>query len=441
MDFAIRLHKRLGPVARYFFFLGNGVVSISGPEEMKHILVTNSKNYDRSALTRKTLAQLMGNGLLSSTGVEHAAQRRLINPAFNHSSITGMLESFYKYGKELRRYWNEEIDSKSMNEDYLKVQVQQDLGRCTLDIIGECAFGYHFNAIWEPEKKLTKTFGAILAGSLTGSSWKNLIPFLRRLPSEENRILKEAINLVKQTVLDVIAKRRQEIDEGVEQPHDLLYLLMMAKDEETGQGLSDQELQDQVITFMFAGQETTSTGLTWTLHCLAHHPEIQDKVRNEILSVLPSADDIITWEHLEKMHFLKAVVNESLRLFPPVPLVPKQSENDDMIGQYYIPGGTFLLLQIGAMHRCADVWPDPLTFNPDRFMDSDSPPKAYSFLPFSLGRRNCIGNKFAVMNMRVMLTQILRNLKFSPVPDFKFTRTLRITMRPSPAMQLRISKV
>ncbi|XP_077990547.1 cytochrome P450 4A5-like [Glandiceps talaboti] len=439
MEWAIKLNKQLGPIHRYFFFLGNSVISLTGPDEMKHVLVTNSRNYDRSARIRKTLGELMGNGLLSSTGPVHAMHRKLLNPAFNHTSIKGMLQSFQKYASELRHYWHETL-ADVVDGDYMQQVIQQDLGRCTLDITGECAFGYQFDAIWKPEKKLTKTFSAILQGALTGSSLKNLIPFYRYVPTEENRILKEAVLLVKQTVLDVIAKRRQDMEDEIEQPRDLLYLLMMAKDEVTGQGLSDQELQDQVITFMFAGQETTSTGVTWTLHCLSQHPEIQEKVRQEILTVLPNGDENITWEHLEKLQYLKAVVNESLRLFPPVPLIPKEALDDDMIGPYYIPAGTFLLLQAGAMHRNPNVWPDPTIFNPDRFTDPDNLPKPYTFLPFSLGRRSCIGNKFALIAMRVILSQILRDLKFMPVPGFKFKRILRITMRPQPPMQLNISK-
>ncbi|XP_006816255.1 uncharacterized protein LOC102805576, partial [Saccoglossus kowalevskii] len=162
-----------------------------------------------------TFTQLMGNGLLSSSGNEHTSQRKLINPAFNHTSIKGMLGYFQKYSKELRHYWQDYIN-KNRTEDVGEVVcgVQVDLGRATLDVIGETAFGYKFNAILEPNKEITKTFSAILQGALTGSSWKRLIPFYQHLPTKENQAIKKAIGLVKKTVLEVIEHRRNEIKDG-----------------------------------------------------------------------------------------------------------------------------------------------------------------------------------------------------------------------------------
>ncbi|CAH1271280.1 CYP4F12 [Branchiostoma lanceolatum] len=396
----LRRARKLGPVSRYFFLFGGERVLVAEPDAMKHILVTNHANYVRPPFMTRAFATFAEKGLLGVSGSEHAMQRKILNPAFKRENLKGMVKTFQEWTEVLVQYWNDKLEGTTTTDGFVELPVQEDLGRLTLDIIGKCAFSYEFNSIREPDNLVTQSVTKLLRGQ--GASLTTLISGSRILASKEY-IKRRA--LCDKIVDDVIAERKrlqenpEQIDDNV--PNDLLNLVMSARDRDTGEGLPEEVVRHEVMTFMVAGQETTSTGLSWLLLELSRHPDVQDRLRSEVRAVLPGDDTPVTWELLDQIPYLMWVVKETLRL-----------------SQY---------------------WEDPDTFKPERFA-GDSNRNPYTFLPFIAGPRTCIGSKFALAEMRAVTAVLVQHFQFDPVPGVKYKNTQRVTLRPDPMLCLRVSK-
>jgi len=230
----------------------------------------------------------------------------------------------------------------------------------------------------------------------------------------------------------VIQERRKERKTGiVKEKKDLLDFLMDMYDEETGTKMEDEELRAQVFTFMVAGHETTSVALAWTLYELAKNPLIQEKVRAEINTVLCEGDEL-TWDTVEELKYLENVIKESLRLHPPAHLTGRIPISDEIVGGYLIPKGADILLPIDSLQHMSQHWQNPDEFYPERFNEKDgrSSVQPYSYFPFGVGPRMCIGNKFAKMEMKVMLANLLKTFSFSEVPGCTVKAVPLLTARP-----------
>jgi cytochrome P450 len=211
-----------------------------------------------------------------------------------------------------------------------------------------------------------------------------------------------------------IAHRRAHPDDG----DDVLAALLAAQDDEGGPALSDEELRDQVVSLIAAGYETTSAGVAWTVHGMLSHPHTWARVREEMARVV--GDDALTAEHLLAMPYLDAVVNESLRLWPPGPVSGRKAIDDFEYAGTTIPGGRLVLYSQFVTHRDPSLWPDPLAFRPERW-DPSTPgyrePKPYSFLPFGGGYRRCIGFALATMEIKVLVAELVRRVELAGLRD------------------------
>lgn len=441
MDSSLKIIEEYGKIVRYYFFFGSERLLIADCEMLKHILVTNSRNYIKPPTRMELMKKVLGNGILLQEGATHAAHKRLMSPAFNQTNIRKMVKHFVHYAKELSAIWEETIDNRPRKEDWGVLQVHADLTRLTLDIIGKTAFGHEFNCLHEPDLEVTSAFNRLLSGSEL--SWRmaipfyysiNLIPQVRRFNSD--------VDIMKSTIRKIIhLKRLKQAQSTGENKEDEVVLdaIMNARDE-TGAGLSDSELEDEVMTLMVAGHETTSVAMAWTLFVLAQNQEVQTRVRDEINSLVPPDSDTVQVEHLDKMEYLGCVIKETLRLYPPVTMTLRQPLKDDQLGDYFIPKGTVMLLHQGCMMRLPEYWEDPLTFKPERFL-TDEGKNMYTFLPFLIGNRMCLGYKFALMEMRAVLSSLLLKFHFDVIPNAVYKRKQLITMRPEPSLRLRVSLI
>lgn len=212
---------------------------------------------------------------------------------------------------------------------------------------------------------------------------------------------------------------------------DLLALLMDMYDEETNSRMNDEELRSQVFTFILAGSETTNVALAWTLYELAKNPHIQEKLRTEIQATFTRKEEL-TWEKLEKMQYLGNVVKESLRLHAPADVTSRVATSDVEIGGYFVPAGTYVVLPIDSTQRSSHFWSNPLAFDPERFVKNDGQESVHPFayFPFGCGPRMCIGNKFAVMVMKVVLVTLVKNFSFHEVPNCVVNEVNRVSTRP-----------
>lgn len=217
---------------------------------------------------------------------------------------------------------------------------------------------------------------------------------------------------------------------------------MEAFDEDSGKHMSEEELHSQVWIFMLAGHETSSVTLSWTLYFLALYPEIQEKVRREIEEALKDNDP--EWDTFDSMEYLAAVINESMRLRPPAALFVRiLAQEDDILG-YKVPAGSMAVLSPYILHRNPKYWKDPETFNPNRFLapdKDDNPHHRYAFIPFAAGPRMCIGYRFALMEIKVVLSILLQHFSFSMIPGRSFECALAGTYKPKPSLELLVQKL
>ncbi|XP_072035784.1 cytochrome P450 4F12-like [Amphiura filiformis] len=193
-------------------------------------------------------------------------------------------------------------------------------------------------------------------------------------------------------------------------------ILLQAKDE-NGVGLSDQEIYDEVDTFMFEGHDTTSSALSWIVYNLANHPELQERCRKEVDEVIEGkGDDELEWDDLTKLEYLTQFIKESMRLYPPVPAIGRDIKSSIKLPDgRIIPEGMSVIIDIINLHHNPNVWKDPEVFDPERFSKENSSVRhSHDFVPFSAGPRNCIGQHFAMSEMKTFIAVLLRHFRFSP---------------------------
>jgi len=368
----------------------------------------------------------------------------MISPAFSSANVRRFLEIFQENTGRLLELWSGQLKNLQQELYFLDVEVIKDLSHLSLDVIGQSSFGYKFNTVLGGDSKVSEAFAIVFqqAFNFKYLVCRMLIPFFEYLPLAENRKIHSAKEIADNTVLQVIQDRRKQKRERSYKPavkKDLLDLLMDMYDEETDSRMDDEELRSQVFTFILAGSETTSVALAWTLYELAKNPHIQERMRTEVQSTV-SNDDDLTWEKLEKMQYMENVIKESLRLHSPAYVTGRVAISDVEIGGYFIPGGTKIYLPIDAIHHSSQYWSNPEIFDPERFDENGGQPSVqpFSYFPFGCGPRLCIGNKLAVMEMKVILATLVKRFSFSEVPGCVVKEVARGTNLPD-GLKLRIN--
>ena len=384
----------------------------------------------------KALSFLLGNGLVTLDGKEHTSHRKLISPAFKFNNIKILTKMFAEQTLKLMKKWDEVKEG-----EY--VEVGADINSLTLNIIGLGAFGFDFSSFSGDANNLGQDASQRFANIISGrSSLSNFflffIPGAKHVPVKPYRELKEDLSFTEKLVKALIAEKKKNKREVAE---DLLDLLLDAKDEETGESFTDDQLVNHVKTFLFAGHETTSTLVSWTFHILSQHPNVLQKVREELNNELGDTVEV-TYNNFSKLVYLNAVIKETLRLFPPVAIVSRVLEKDFTFNEYIIPARTTITISPYVIHHHPKYWENTEEFIPERWLSENSYHPC-QFIPFIKGPRNCIGERFAMMEGTVILAMLLRKYSFEQSKEeFAATkRRLRITMRPSPELRLKIKKV
>jgi cytochrome P450 len=221
-----------------------------------------------------------------------------------------------------------------------------------------------------------------------------------------------------------------------EAKHDLVSMLLAASDPETGRTMADEEIIDNLMTFITAGHETTALGLAWTFHLLARHPAEEAKVVAEIARVTGGGP--VKPEHVAELTYLRQVFSEAMRLYPPAPIITRTAMEDFHLDRYLIPAGTIFFVPIYAVHHRAELWPDPDVFNPSRFDPEPSRARhRYAYMPFGAGPRVCIGNAFAVMEAVAVLAVLLQAYRVTDKGGQAPKPVMKVTLRPRPALMMR----
>ena len=400
------------------------VMVVSNPDFAKYVLLDNNKNYTKS-LAYDMLKMLLGNGLLTSEGEFWKKQRRLTQPAFHRKKLEGLTAMMVERAKQSA----EKIEKYAQNGQHFDVLPEMNM--LTLDIISKAIFSAGVDG-----KEDIVTRQITLLNEYTIEKINQPLRLPPQIPTPFNIRERKALDILNAVVEEIIDKRRKE---GVSKD-DLLSMLMDARDEDTGEAMDNKQLRDEVMTIFLAGNETSSNALTWTLYLLSQNPEAERKMIAEIDEKL-NAGVVLSFGTVMEFHYVKQVIEESLRLYPPAYTVGRRTIEDDEIGDFSVPKGTNVLVPIIHFHRSPKYWNDPEKFDPDRF----APEKRgnidrFVYFPFGAGPRVCIGNNFAMVEMLIILITFYRKFRFKLKEDFVVEMDPLVTLRPKNGMLMRAEK-
>ncbi|MCF8461699.1 MAG: cytochrome P450 [Flavobacteriales bacterium] len=394
------------------------VVLVTDPDMVKHIMVDNNKNYVKSYAYR-VLKVLLGEGLLTSEGDFWRKQRRLLQPGFHRDRLATFVQIMTEAGQEL-------VDKWSVLPKGTEVDVSTGMMEMTLDIVCRAMFS---SDVTDAMEVVNREFDMANENLINRVTNPFPLPYWMPLPSVKRE--KQGYDAIKNVVADIIEKRRS----STEKYDDLLAMLMEVEDADTGEKMSNKQIQDEVITIFLAGHETTAVALTWMMHCLEENPEVEEKLAQEERRVLNGRTPVL--EDLRQLEYTRMVIDETLRLYPPAWIIGRHSMGDDQLGGYHIPVNTNCIIPVYYIHRDPKNWHEPLKFIPERFDKENSKGRhKFAYFPFGGGPRLCIGNNFALMEMQLIAPMLVRAFKLRKPKGFEFKKEPLITMRPSPHMKM-----
>jgi cytochrome P450 len=337
-----------------------------------HVLVENWQNYVKGQGIKR-VALLLGNGLMVSKGNLWKRQRRMIQPAFNPESIAASAKLIADVNKELLRKWQLAVRKDE------SVNVTRDVSRMALEVVLRFIFGDDYEVV--------------------GCHFD----LLSQEPAR-NMEFACSFRALGRIILQVINRRRKDLATST----DVLGMLMQAHDPQSGQLMEDAQLADEILTLIVAGHETTASTLNWTWYLISQHPEVEQKLSNE-LNILTRPSEL---DDLPRFLYTRQIIDEAMRLYPAGWLLTRRALRDDRLGEYFVPAGTEIYIPPYFIQRHPDLWEEPDRFNPDRFRPENSRHRhRLATIPFSTGPRNCIGALFARIEMQIHLMTIAKYLR------------------------------
>lgn len=413
INFFLQSQRQYGDIIR-LKIVSRWLYLVSDPDAIKHILQDNNRNYIKGRGVRK-LKPALGDGLLTSEGDFWRRQRRLAQPAFHRRQIESFAETMTTTTNARLAEWDTAVT------DQMPLNISDQMMRLTLDIVTRTLFSTALTS--EEFDTVASTMPHFLHHANTRIT--RPFDFIDELPLPDNRQFLADRDTLDAIIYRIIRERRQ----SGEQKTDLLGMLMSAVDEETGESMSDEHLRDEATTIFLAGHETTANLLAWTLMLLAQHPDSHQRLIAEVDAVLgkrtPTAADV------GDLVYTNQVLHEALRLYPPAWIFGRAALADDVVGGYHIPADSEVLMSPYVVHRHPAYWPNPETFDPERFAagwERDLP--RYAFVPFGGGPRLCIGNNFALMEAALILAMIVQRYELNLLPGSRPQPEAAVTMRP-----------
>ncbi|HLZ58911.1 MAG TPA: cytochrome P450 [Ktedonosporobacter sp.] len=420
LSFLQNLRERYGDLIMLPTVLGPWTL-VFHPDGVRHVVQENHKNYRKGGISNQVLSLTLGDGLLTNNGDSWLHQRRLIQPVLHRKRIAG----FGSLMTERIQAWIEEVDLNTGQP----LDLFEAVSGLTLSIVCRALFGADVLPYKQRVFEATGTINHLEAQAF-------YLPWLLSLPTPQRHRLYEAKATLDAIVDELIAGRRNR---PMESENDLLIMLLQALDEETGLGMSDQQVRNEVITLMAAGYETTSNALCWTFMLLAQHPDIEARLREEYTRVLGGR--AVQIEDLPQLTFARMVLEESMRLYPPAWVFARSAIDEDEIGGYTIAKGAYVLMFPSTTHRHPDFWEQPDVFDPERFESERSAGRhRFAYFPFGGGPRVCIGNQFALTEAQLILATILPRYQFRLLPGASVVPEPLITLRPRGSLLMTISR-
>lgn len=393
---------RLGPQRAYLAI---------DPKYLKHILLDNRDNYIKGD-AYDPFRLLVGNGLVTSNGDLWRRQRRLVQPSFQKDSMKVFVEKMVETSVEVLERWGEDRSSLQ------RVDMAQEMMQLTMRVIGKTMFGVDLD---DETDRSSKAFKDVMSYVIKQGNVPFRLPLWIPIPS--NIRLRKALNTLDSIVYGIINARKADPGEH----SDFLSMCLNATDKETGEGMSDEQVRDEVVTMFLAGHETTSNALTWTWYLLSQHPEVEARLHAELDEVLGGR--LPTFEDLRRLPYTMMVLQESMRLYPPVWLLARNVANDDEINGFPIKAGSIMMFSSFLTHRHPEYWENPEQFDPERFRpEAIKARDNFAYLPFSLGPRLCMGKHFALYEGMLVLATLGQRYRCLMDPYQKHVEMLPETM-------------
>jgi cytochrome P450 len=393
------------------------------PDAVEHVLQKNAKNYRKTDTLLKPMRLLVGNGLFTSEGDFWLRQRRLMQPAFNRQHLVGLTERMSAATEIMLREWQTKEAGRTLD-------IAEEMTRLTLRIASTTLFSTDVSG---DSSDIGQAFRATFEYVSRRMSARLMLPLW--VPTPGNRRFRRAKRLLDDVVLKIIEGRRKS-GAGM---GDLLDLLLAAQDEESGGGMTDQQLKDEVLTLLTAGHETAAAALSWSWHLLSQHPEVQnalfDEARGRLQGRLPTPEDVA---HLP---LARAVFEEAMRLYPPAWGLPRETIGPDEIAGHPLPAKAMVILVQWVTHRHPDFWDEPERFKPERFLAENAAGRAkFAYFPFGGGPRVCIGNTFALTEGTLVLAAVAQHYRVEPEPGHAVIPDPTFTLRPKNGVVVRVSR-
>ena len=395
---------------------------ITNPADVRHVLQDNARSYHKSPLYDK-LRMSLGNGLLTSEDDFWLRQRRIAQPAFHRQRIVALASVMADAARETADRW-QSIAGREEPTD-----VGEEMMQLTRTVVLRALLGADLG----PFASTIDNAWTIINEHIGESFWS--LGLTERLPTARRRRFQAARTVLRGAVDYVIDQRRRRPSED----RDLLSMLLSARDEETGEAMTDEQARVEVTTFLLAGQETTSLALTWTWYLLSQHPESQRRLEQEIDAALDGRPP--EYSDLEALPYTRMVIDEAMRLYPPAWGFSRQALSDDQLGGYHLPRGWLAFVIPYVLHRLPAFWKDPEAFDPDRFLSERSAERPkFVYLPFGAGPRQCIGNHFALIEAHLIVATLAQRYRLHLVPRHRVEPWALITLRPRFGMPMMIER-
>ena len=395
-------------------------VNIHRPDMVEHVF-SNSETYSKGR-ENANLKFLLGNGLLTNEGEFWMKQRRLIQPIFHKRRLANFLQQIIDCTDSLMQDWERRGEH--------RMDIHAEMTQITLSVVSRTLLSTDASGDF---MKISDALGYLMKGLAQQTT--RLLKWPEWLPTSYNLKMRSNRAILDKLIYDIIAERRISNSKQ----DDLLTMLMEVEDVDTAERMTDQQLRDEVITIFLAGHETTANAMSFALFLMAQNPAAADRIAVELREVMSEGG--LTYERLAKLDYTTRAVKEAMRLYPPAWIIGREATRDDVVGEYRIAKGDTIMLVPYIMHRQERYWPDPMRFDPDRFLpDNMKDTPRYAYFPFGGGARLCIGNNFAMMEMQIMLALICSRYEFSVPENFKLELEALVTLRPKGELPLIVRK-
>jgi cytochrome P450 len=417
LELLTRAHREFGDIVRYR--IGPvPVLQLNHPKYIRYVLAERADNYRKAHIIDR-LTPLMGDGLFLSEGRAWREKRRTMQPAFARHGCDAMVAHVVAATAQRLDKWARQPGDEP-------VELTSELMELSLTCVGRTLFAIDLAAVPDMARLLDTVL------STAAARVQSINPLTAVLPTAGNRRFERALRRLNASIAELIRRRRTQPMNGD------LFSLLAAESE--GNGGSDRELRDELMTFCLAGRGPTGTALAWMFYLLDRHPDVEERVRDEVATVLESRPPDETT--VSSLTYCGMVFKEAMRLYPPIWAITREAVSADRIGGYHVRPGTIVVISPYILHRHPDFWPDPDRFDPERFRPSlTSADGRLAYLPFGAGPRICIGGRFAQLEGQIVLAMAARRFRLRLATQPPVVPEPLITLRPRGGMKMFVRPV